>query len=1139
MCSAMGPVALSRALGQKHAPTPQQADVIGAQPGPLLVVAGAGAGKTETMAARVVWLVANGYARPEEILGLTFTRKAAQELGKRIRDRLGVLAGDDALVRRLDPSGELADALTVIAPTVSTYDAYAGDLIREYGLLVPVEADARLITDAELHAIALDVVTNYPSELIAEGGSNPSLGTVVENVLGLTTAMGNELAHPEEVAEQARVFLAETETLPRSPRSRTEFSQKLAGWRAKQQERAAYLPLAAELNAELRRRGVVTFNEQMSVAAALARDHAAVGSGQRARYRVVMLDEYQDTSHAQRVLLRSLFGGGADSELTVTAVGDPMQAIYGWRGATAANLEAFVDDFPLADGSPAPKKQLTTSWRNPPEVLGLANNVSAAILGNGPNRAVEQLEPRPGAGEGDVVLGFFPDAEAEVDYVADELAAQYVAAQLGGADFSAAVLVRKNRHSAEMAEALEQRGIPYEVVGVAGLLDVPEVADTVAIATMLVCPSDSEAALRVLAGPAVGLGLADLQALANRASNLRGREQGERAGKDLHAAESDPSNPSGSSAPSALSALQAQLGQLVERAAAIDAASERPAGLADAVADLGEPERYSEEGLARLRELSAKLRWLRTHSMGKRLVDLFADIIAVFGIRTEVLAHPGAAGATHLTRLLEEVAAYPGTSLEGLLDFFDLARAHEGGFAPGPVAVKTDRVQILTAHKAKGLEWDTVAVLHADDRTYAAKAETFLTNLKVLQEDTFADPDVTPAFAEAETRTQFQGAAEEWIATVRENQAEEAARLFYVAVTRSERKLMVTGSRAAAGTAQGAKPYAHFDALRDLVPEDRVVCWADGTDSDAGGDPATENEAEAAAASGVREGSWPGTGPDESQLAAATEVARALDSVPNLSEGELFGLWERDVTALIEEHEASQSAEVAVEVPAELTASDVVAMRADPAQFARRARRPVPFKPNTYAKRGTAFHEWLEDFYGARPLLDEDELPGSGEADVDPATLAELKRSFEASHWASRTPAFVERPFELALGESVVRGRIDAIFEDPETGGWTVVDWKTGLKPGKAEMEAAKLQLAVYREAWRRIANDGRDVRAVFFYVRTGEDFAPADLPGGDQLAALLDPTQARGWGSLSPVKPVEPSAERDAGEGGAERSRR
>lgn len=154
----MSPAVLSKYLGQQFPPTQQQADVIGADPGPLLVVAGAGAGKTETMAARVVWLVANGYARPEEVLGLTFTRKAAQELGKRIRDRLSVLAGNDALVRRLDPSGKLGQSLEVIAPTVSTYDAYAGDLIREYGLLVPVEPDARLITEAELHAITLSLI---------------------------------------------------------------------------------------------------------------------------------------------------------------------------------------------------------------------------------------------------------------------------------------------------------------------------------------------------------------------------------------------------------------------------------------------------------------------------------------------------------------------------------------------------------------------------------------------------------------------------------------------------------------------------------------------------------------------------------------------------------------------------------------------------------------------------------------------------------------------------------------------------------------------------------------------------------------------------------------------------------------------
>ena len=206
----MSPVVLSRYLGQEFPPTDQQAAIIGAEPGPLLVVAGAGAGKTETMAARVVWLVANGYARPDEILGLTFTRKAAQELGKRIRDRLAALAANTDLIRRLDPGGELAEALTVIAPTVSTYDSYAGDLIREYGLLVPVEPDARLITDAELHAIAHGVVTGYPGELLPETASNYAVGTVVDDLLALVSSMGNELFEAEDLAEFVDTFLKET-----------------------------------------------------------------------------------------------------------------------------------------------------------------------------------------------------------------------------------------------------------------------------------------------------------------------------------------------------------------------------------------------------------------------------------------------------------------------------------------------------------------------------------------------------------------------------------------------------------------------------------------------------------------------------------------------------------------------------------------------------------------------------------------------------------------------------------------------------------------------------------------------------------------------------------------------------------------
>lgn len=1088
----MQPVTLSRYLKEKFPPTDQQAAVIGADPGPLLVVAGAGAGKTETMAARVVWLVANGYVRPEEVLGLTFTRKAAQELGRRIRTRLEKLAANEQLVRHLDPSGGLAETLEVIAPTVSTYDAFAGDLIREYGLLVPVEPDARLITDAELHSIAWDVVSNHGGALLDGVDANPGVSTVVDTLLRLVANMGNDLMPPSRVREEAEAFIDNVAALPRG-RAKEQYAKEVRGWIDKQRLRAAYTDLAEELSRELRERGVVTFNEQMSVAAQLASNHPSVGESQRGRFRVVMLDEYQDTSHAQRVLLRSLFGENRDDlarhpyPLTVTAVGDPMQAIYGWRGATAANLQAFVDDFPLADGASAPKAQLTTSWRNPPEVLALANSVSSAVLGApGPQRAVEPLNPNPASEPGTVEVGFYGPVDEEIAAVADMLAADFHEQLAEHGDVSSAVLVRKNKQSALIAEALEERGIPYEIVGLAGLLTVPEVADAVAVAKMLVHPQDSAAALRILAGPACGLGLKDITALSRRAVNLAGgraHDQEDSAVAGL-GPDADPRE-----------RLQAQLTDLIREAENAVGENERSVGLADAVADLGEPERYTEEGLARLQVLSSQLRALRKRSLGKRLPDLFDDIVSIFGIRTEVLSRPSDTGTVHLDKFAETVASYPGADLEGFLNYLELATEHEDGLAPGTVANTGDRVQILTAHKAKGLEWRTVAVAHADAATYGGTAETFLGYVATIPDDTYT------ALDEADTRSDFQKLTNQYKKDKTAELAEESARLFYVAVTRAERRLLVTASGISPTRKKPVEPYSHFLPFRDMA---EVLSWWDGTVTDE----LTDTR--------EREGFWPHYSAEPAAVDAAERVNAALKDLPQLTAGELYGLWERDVTALIEEHEATMSPSVPVIMPAMLTASDIVALRANPEQFARRARRPVPFKPNSYAKRGTAFHEWIEGFFGARPLLDDDELPGNTEPDVDATTLARLKASFEASHWAQRAPAHIEHPFEIDLGSASVRGRIDAVYRDAPTpeaphGSWTIVDWKTGAKPQATEMRAAKLQLAVYREAWKRIAGDGLPVNAVFFYVRTGEDFAPHDLPERGELEELLQTAAATG----------------------------
>lgn len=1067
------PMQLSALLGQKHPPTQQQAEVIAADLGPMLVVAGAGAGKTETMAARVVWLVANGLIEPDRVLGLTFTRKAAQQLSKRIRTRLEQLARIPELAE-LDPSGVLANRLKTIAPTVSTYDSFAGKLIGEFGLLLPVEPSSRMISQTELFRIADQVVANYGGEL----HTNHKQITVVETLLSLVSELDGHMVAPAELSEETEAFVHLFEQLPKAPRQRDNLNATMQKWHDTQRLRLEYLPLARILKEKLAEDNLMTFGEQMSLAARLAQNNPQVGAVLRNRFQVIMLDEYQDTSHAQRVLLSQLFAGAA-----VTAVGDPMQSIYGWRGATAANLERFVTDFAVGK-TPAPKKELTISFRNPPAVLTLANAVSTTVLGapHDPRRPVQPLTCLPSSDHGNVDFGFFATADEERSFVADQLAEAYD--NRGEQPFTAAVLVRKRAHMAPMAQELQARGVPVEIVGLAGLLDVPEVADMVAVATMLSKPVDTGAALRVVAGPMVGLGVADILALAERVRNLAGRT----AKKIEYSA--DPAE---------------KLQQII--AETVPTTAESVVGFGDAIADLGEPERYSAQGYQRLRRLSSQLRVLRgSITAGASLPDLFADIEKVMGIRTEVLSREdprgdGAAGVVHLDRLHAEVASFaaiPGATLNQLLDYFTIARDQELGLAPGEVQVKSDRVQLLTAHKAKGLEWQIVAVLHADSATYDARVSTWLTSVaavpSTLRGDAAFEADSvgSPVLdtVSLENRKELEEAGKEHINDFKKGAAEENTRLFYVAITRSEQRLIVTAS-AQSDTGRLVKPYVNFDLIMQQAPE-CVVQWLD-----------EKQQAELAEPEPIT-GFFPPAHIDFKLQEAAQLVRQAMvEDIDFNDEYELFGQWESDVTALIEEHQRLKSAVVEVELSRELTATDIVALTENPEWFAKRLRRPVPFKPNAYAKRGTEFHQWLENRFGVPTLLDETELPGMGE-ETPQVDLETLKEGFLASDFADRVPAYVEHPFEITVGGVVIRGRMDAVFKDDH--GWHIVDWKTGEKPQPRQLRHLLMQLAVYRLAWARQQGiDPAEVRASFFYVRHNELVDAQVLPEETELAAMLD----------------------------------
>ncbi|MDT5176402.1 MAG: ATP-dependent helicase UvrD/PcrA, partial [Mycobacterium sp.] len=507
MTDRYSPAELADALGI-FAPTEEQAAVIAAPPGPLVVIAGAGAGKTETMAARVVWLVANGHARPGEVLGLTFTRKAAGQLLRRVRTRLARLAGAGLV------PGDRADVDE--HPSIGTYHAFAGTLLREHGLLLPVEPSTRLIGATELWQLAFRVVCDHPTELHTE----KSPATVTAMVLGLAGQLAEHLVVTDQLRDTHVELERLVHTLPAGPRQReTGPTQALLKMLATQTERAEIVPLIDALHERMRAENVMDFGMQMAAAARLAATFPEVGEQLRQRYRVVLLDEYQDTGHAQRVALSSLFGGGVDDQLALTAVGDPIQSIYGWRGASATNLPRFTTDFCLSDGTPAPTLELRTSWRNPPRALHLANAVSTEARRR--SVAVRELLPRPGAQAGTIKCALLPDVSIERDWVADQLARVYHGAIESGADIpTAAVLVRRNADAAPIADALTARGVPVEVVGLSGLLSVPEVADVVAMLRLTADPTAGSAAIRVLTGPRWRLGAADVTALWRRAVEL-------------------------------------------------------------------------------------------------------------------------------------------------------------------------------------------------------------------------------------------------------------------------------------------------------------------------------------------------------------------------------------------------------------------------------------------------------------------------------------------------------------------------------------------------------------------------------------------------------------------------------------------
>ncbi|MFK4728142.1 ATP-dependent DNA helicase [Agromyces mediolanus] len=1111
-----------------HPPTEEQRAVIEADPsGRSLVVAGAGSGKTETMANRVVWLLANGHVQVPEVLGLTFTRKAAGELAERIRARVGQLVSEGIAELDLDP---------LEAATVSTYNAFASAIYREHALLIGREPDAAVLGEASAWQLARSIVAAAADPRLVE--LDASLDKVTGAVLGLSRALGENVADARDVRAMAREFLAMGDLPIGAPRKRTPYDSFVSALGAVD----ALPPLLelAEAYAEAKRtRGYVEFSDQVSLALEICTAHPEVAVAHRERYRTVLLDEYQDTSVVQTRLLAALFRGHS-----VMAVGDPDQSIYGWRGASAANLARFGGDFRGDDdGAPSAAAEavvydLSTSWRNPRIVLDAANTIIEPLDG-GIDKA--PLAASPFAGDGVLDCAWAETIDEEAEHIA-----RWFAERLGHADASSgsssagdradgnagargrgsvpapssrtgALLCRTFANVDVFTAALRRHGVPVHVLGVAGLLDQPVIADLVSTLRVLHDPTAGAELVRVLGGARWAIGPADLSALAGLARWLVDRDQSMRR-LDDGVRDGLRASIAAEESPSIVDALDFLL----------SAPGEHRALAA-----------FTAEGLARMRRAGAQLQSLRRRA-GLGLVDFVSLVQHELLLDVEVAANAdqplGAPSLEAFDELLAgfvDVAEHP--NLGAFLGWLTEAEQRDR-LAPRQDEPEPGAVQVLSIHGSKGLEWDVVAIprLVTDELPGKPRSAKGWLAFGELPNEFRGDRDELPElmWRGVQSQLEFDEAVAGFAEENRERHAEEERRLAYVGLTRTRDELLLTGS----WWASQKQPRQPSVFLRELVAHGLIPAAALPDRPEADENPRVVGDERV---------SWPLDPLGRRRLG----VVRAADAVRAAAEGPSgAGIGPRlgeQLRLLLEERRRRMTGEAAPEIPARVPASRFKDYLDDAAAVAEQLRRPMPQRPYRATRLGTLFHRWVEhrstgeveansldwdDAAGDDELIvwpdaeaEAEAGAGAGEGragaagesgepfrsvgsalvDGSAARFAKLQATFEASEWGQRRPSAVELELHLPLDEHVFVCKLDAVYDiepDSELGRrglrHQVVDWKTGRAPqGARDLELRQTQLALYRLAYANWAGvPPEQIDAVFYYVEDDRQIRPDRL---------------------------------------------
>ena len=1094
-------------------PTSEQEAVIKARDPRMLVVAGAGSGKTQTMSQRIAWHIASGNVEPQKVLGLTFTRKAAGELAQRVR-------------KYLPPSARSS----LDRPTISTYNSFASNIATSYALLIGKDPRAQLLTEAARWQLVSQIVDEWSGVL----GSDDVLldkgkSTVVDTVLHLAGEMTDHGVSPDE----AREFLTkEIEALEGLNDVKNFRLAKFRGTGASQGFaslykglRSLHLRLSAvdivERYFEIKNeKSYLDYSDQVAWAGQILAQAPQVREELRSQYSMVLLDEYQDTSMNQANFLNNAFGplggNGEENPVAVCAVGDPNQAIYGWRGAGANALSDFVSQFQVP---PAGIYTLSTAFRNGTRILDTAN-----ALMHGLNPSIMGLDEMPklkslgSKAAGEVIHIHADTDEQQYRAIAQKIASNFAdhrarydseaqAAIASGATVdpyeppSAAVLVRKSKYAEPMIAALEECGLEYEHIGGEKLVTVPEVRVLRALLNSAFVPSRGDELMIVMNFFAVSP--KDLRALRQYLYQIEPTKKADKP-RDAFMLALNPS--------------------LVD-------------GLERLVQDVHEgntpktDSSFTESGLERLLRIAQMLRILRLRADESlpAVVELAISLLNLYGY-ANARSKGGAKAKRVLSKFTQMAAEFVpladrlqgGALVRDFLLWLEAVESKEQGgdddssadavpLLDEELLVGDDElepepgvVQILTVHKAKGLEWDIVAIPEMVSGEFDAAIESegkpWNTDGQALPYPLRQDRSHLPTFS-AQIYVHLGPLSEDDAAEVGVDYAQfksgelidyrtaENRRLAYVAITRP-RSVLYLGSydqraEKLRKVSQGAKPV-----------EDKAHVFLDEIHQQAAPSTIDSVQVEPIPAAVDSEGTVVET---IENLRWPTDVDRSLDLgqiaayVPADNYQEV---WQQAATRAVQERESEEVEQASRD---HLTASAVVAMMKNPEKYALDVLRPIPQEPTEAASRGSAVHAAIAHYFGYAATLDidslvlnlgfDDEEAGAPAFDrgITSSAEQELYDRFQDSRFAHYPPLAIETTCEIALAGKPIRCVIDAVFDTSQILGArpiTIVDWKTGKRPSKSEVEKRAYQLALYRLAWS--ATHGvplEDVDACFYYL--------------------------------------------------------